>query len=66
MVDTTLSGRKLTGRRRRPKTVDDVRVCAQQECTTTLSRYNLKGTCHMHSPIKFPRVRGREVHAVEA
>lgn len=65
MSDTTLSGRKLTGRSRRPKTIDEVRFCADQECTTRLSRYNRKGTCHVHSPVKFPRVRGRDVPVIE-
>ena len=60
---TTLVGRKLTGKRRRPKAVDGMRICADSECTTQLSRYNRKGTCHLHSPIKFPRVRGREAPA---
>ena len=63
MTDTTLVGRKLTGKRRRPKAIEGVRTCADSDCTTRLSRYNRKGTCHMHTPIKFPRVRGREAPA---
>ena len=63
MTDTTLVGRKLTGKRRRPKAIEGVRICANPECDTRLSRYNRKGTCHLHSPIKFPRVRGREAPA---
>lgn len=66
MTDTTLSARKLTGRSRRPKTVEGLRICAAQECTTRLSRYNRKGTCHLHSPVKFPRVRGRDVKPADA
>jgi hypothetical protein len=65
MSDTILRAHKLTGRSRRPKTVDGVRVCAHEECTTVLSRYNRKGTCNLHAPIKFPRVRGHEVPAIE-
>lgn len=67
MSDTlTLSGQKLTGKRRRPKAVDGERVCSDLECDTLLSRYNRKGTCYVHSPVKFPRVRGRDVPVVDA
>lgn len=66
MSETTLKGRKLAGKRRRPKAIEGVRICAFTECTTRLSRYNRKGTCHLHSPVKFPRVRGRDVAPVDA
>lgn len=45
---------------RRPKTKAAGRVCQETDCSTVLSRYNLKETCHRHSPLKFPRVRGTE------
>ena len=66
MNETTLTGHKLQGKRRRPKTVEGLRVCAAMECTTRLSRYNRKGTCHLHTPVKFPRVRGHDVRTAEA
>ena len=44
---------------RRPKTKTEHRVCEDSECSTVLSRYNLRPTCHVHSPVKFPRIRGR-------
>jgi len=65
MKDTALTGRRLTGKRRRPKTVEGVRTCAAEECTTLLSRYNRRGTCHVHSPVTFPRVRGHDVRTAD-
>jgi hypothetical protein len=62
---TTFSGRKVAGKRRRPKTVDGLRVCSDSSCVTRLSRYNRNGTCHVHSPIHFPRVRGRDAPVVD-
>ena len=59
-MSDVISGRRPAGNRRAPKVVDDRRVCAAKGCETVLSRYNRKLTCHVHSPIKFPRVRGRE------
>ena len=61
MADSTLIGRRLTGKRRAPKAVDGRRVCSNPKCDTVISRYNKKTTCYTHSPVKFPRVRGREV-----
>lgn len=60
----TISGRRFAGKRRAPKAVDERRVCAAKNCDTVLSRYNRKSTCHVHAPIKFPRVRGREAPSV--
>ncbi|MGI8822393.1 MAG: endonuclease/exonuclease/phosphatase family protein [Acidimicrobiia bacterium] len=62
---TALIGTKVSARRRRPKAVDGVRICSARSCTTRLSRYNRNGTCHMHSPITFPRVRGRDVPVID-
>lgn len=54
--------RSLQGSRpevgRRPKSVDSHRECSEQGCTTILSRYNLRDTCRLHTPIRFPRIRG--------
>lgn len=49
---------KLNARVRRPKVVDDRRVCMEQRCDTVLSRYNARDRCHAHREISFPRVRG--------
>ncbi len=65
MNETTLTGRKLTGKRRRPKTVDGYRTCTAKECSAVLSRYNRKDTCSIHTPVKFPRVRGHDVRTAE-
>lgn len=54
----TVRGLKLSGRERRPKVVEERRVCAESTCDTVLSRYNSSETCHRHSPTRFPRVRG--------
>lgn len=51
--------RKIRPTGRRPKTVDGVRVCAMEQCDTRLSRYNRKRTCHVHTPVRYPRIRGR-------
>lgn len=61
LMSEVISGRRPSGRRRAPKVVDDRRVCVDKGCETVLSRYNRKATCHVHSPVKFPRVRGRQV-----
>lgn len=63
--NTTLIGSKVAGRRRRPKAVEGLRVCSHHGCGTRLSRYNRNGTCYSHSPIVFPRVRGRDVPVVD-
>ena len=59
-MSETIIGHRFTGKRRAPKTIDERRVCAATTCDTVLSRYNRKATCHVHAPVKFPRVRGRE------
>ena len=60
-MSESITGRRPLGRRRAPKAIDEQRVCADVECDTVLSRYNRKVTCHVHAPIRFPRVRGREL-----
>ena len=59
-MSESIIGRRFAGKRRAPKSVDERRVCGAGRCDTILSRYNRKTTCHVHAPIKFPRVRGRE------
>lgn len=61
MAENTLKGKRIRGRRsRRPKTVERERVCADPTCDTQLSRYNSRKFCHVHAPVRFPRVRGRK------
>lgn len=59
----TLRATRLGSNRRRPRTTDGHRICANAECDTVLSRYNSSDTCHTHRPIRFPRVRGAVVES---
>ena len=43
---------------RKPKTHTD-RHCVTPDCSVRLSRYNPGPNCYRHSPIKYPRVRGK-------
>ena len=54
-----LTGSRPTQSGRRPKTKPSGRVCREPECATVLSKYNLRDTCHTHTPVRFPRVRGQ-------
>lgn len=54
-VQATKAG---TGRRRRPKTFDEGRICRDESCDTMLSRYNRSDLCFNHAPTRFPRLRG--------
>ncbi len=56
----SMIGRRFTGKRRAPKAVNERRICGLGSCDTVLSRYNRKSMCHVHAPLKFPRVRGRQ------
>jgi hypothetical protein len=51
------------GRMPRPsRQVEDAeRVCAEQGCTTMLSRYNNRDRCWQHSEIVYPNYRGRRL-----
>jgi len=35
------------------------RLCAKRGCDTILSQYNKGKLCHLHTPIKAPRLRGK-------
>ena len=37
----------------------DVRICAEDECETRLSRYNEFDYCALHQPMVVPRMRGK-------
>lgn len=58
-MDTTFIASRPSGRTRRPKTYRLDRVCTDFSCDTVLSRYNQREACHVHAPVKFPRIRGR-------
>ena len=40
---------------------DAERVCAEEDCTTMLSRYNNRDRCWQHSEIVYPNYRGRRL-----
>lgn len=62
--ELTLHGRVVRARRgRRPKTVEQARVCADSGCQTRLSRYNLSDTCYAHRGVRYPRLRGEVVRS---
>lgn len=43
---------------RKPPSTDERRVCADRDCSTVLSRYNLAPRCRVHAAPRFVRVRG--------
>jgi hypothetical protein len=53
-----LRGSSVPRGTRRPKAAGSRRVCAARGCHTVLSRYNLANTCHQHTPVRYPRIRG--------
>lgn len=60
MTDQSIvSGNKILGSGRAPGRFQTGRVCTESGCRTLLSKYNRHDTCFQHSPIRFPRVRGR-------
>lgn len=54
-----MKARKAAGYVRRPRTYAEDRVCSHKGCDTRLSTYNSSSTCRQHTPVRFPRVRGR-------
>ncbi len=59
MGETALKGHRLRGGTRPSKQFTEGRVCAERGCDTKISIYNRREFCHVHAPVKFPRVRGR-------
>ena len=59
MSQLAMSGSKVRPPGRTPKRVTDGKVCIEPDCLTSLSIYNRNDTCFRHSPIRFPRTRGR-------
>lgn len=58
MADT-LKGQRLQGGIRPSRSYEKGRTCKIEECPTKISMYNRREYCHVHAPLKFPRVRGR-------
>jgi hypothetical protein len=54
-----MKAKKAGGYVRKPGTYAAGRVCSQEGCDTRLSTYNSRPTCRQHTPVRFPRVRGR-------
>jgi hypothetical protein len=59
MSTDTFKGEKIQSGRRPSRTYAKGRVCAVGGCETKLSMYNRREFCHVHAPVRFPRVRGR-------
>lgn len=60
-VSDTLKGKAIKGITRASRRYGEDRVCSDTQCETKLSMYNKRDYCHVHAPVKFPRVRGRIV-----
>lgn len=60
-MSDTLKGKAIKGITRASRHYAAGRVCADPDCDTKLSMYNKREYCHVHAPVKFPRVRGRIV-----
>jgi len=60
MIDgSTQAGSMVRDSGRAPTRFERGQVCVEPGCSTRLSTYNRRDTCFRHSPIRFPRVRGR-------
>lgn len=59
MAEHALKGQRVRGGIRPSQTYEEGRVCAHEDCETRLSRYNRRDRCHLHAPVRFPRLRGR-------
>ncbi len=40
------------------RTYGDGRVCAHEGCETRISQYNKAEFCYMHTPLRYPLIRG--------
>ena len=58
-TEPVLAGRMVIPEGRPPRQSTGGRICVVPDCQTRLSIYNLKETCFRHSPIRYPRIRGR-------
>ena len=57
-MNESMKASRPSGRLRRPKTAAVGRVCESDECSVVISRYNTAKFCHVHRPLKYPRLRG--------
>ena len=57
-MSTTMTATTVGRTRRKTKTYGLDRVCATDDCTVRLSRYNRAKHCFNHAPARFPRLRG--------
>ena len=57
-MNESMKASRPSGRLRRPKTAAVGRVCENEDCSVVMSRYNTAKFCHIHRPLKYPRVRG--------
>lgn len=58
-MSDTVRGAAIKGVTRPSKRFETGRVCAKKGCPTKLSQYNKAEFCHVHAPVRFPRVRGK-------
>ena len=56
--DIYLTGKTQYASQRKVKQFEQGRVCENKDCTVTLSMYNKKTLCFLHSPKEAGRVRG--------
>ena len=56
--DIYLTGKTKYESQRKAKQYEQGRVCEQEDCDVTLSMYNKKTLCFLHSPKEVGRVRG--------
>lgn len=58
-MSDTVRGAAIKGMTRPSRRFATGRTCAKPGCETKLSQYNKAEFCHVHAPIRFPRVRGK-------
>lgn len=58
-MSDTVRGAAIKGVTRPSKRFESGRECAKKGCPTKLSQYNKAEFCHVHAPVRFPRVRGK-------
>tara|TARA_R100000742_G_C4165322_1_gene5457 strand:- start:149 stop:340 length:192 start_codon:yes stop_codon:yes gene_type:complete len=56
-----LKGSRTAGKPRKSRTYGKGRVCGKDGCEKIMSQYNKKKFCFEHSPVTYPRVRGRDI-----
>ena len=59
MNQSVMTGKVHDPQGRAPRRISAERVCIVPDCSTRLSTYNRNNMCFRHSPLRFPRSRGR-------